>query len=65
MVFLNFKYKISPKLFAVSHCLFLKIIRARIPLERGARLRQIGAIGLRQALKQWICISKDEKASKK
>ena len=38
------------ELCVVSHCVFLKITNARIPHERGARLRQIGPIGLRPAL---------------
>jgi hypothetical protein len=32
----------------VSHCIFLNITNARIPHERGARLRQIGPFGLKQ-----------------
>ena len=33
----------------VSHCIFLNITNAQIPHERGARLRQIGPFGLKQA----------------
>ena len=34
----------------VSQCVVLKITNARMPQERGARVREIGPIGLRQAL---------------
>lgn len=38
------------ELCVVPHCVFLKINNARIPDERGARLHQIGPIGLRPGL---------------
>jgi hypothetical protein len=48
--YIKISYKIIIKsvreLCVVSHCVFLKITNARIPHERGARLRQIGPIGL-------------------
>lgn len=37
------------ELCVISHCIFLNITNARIPHERGARLRQIGPVGLKQA----------------
>jgi hypothetical protein len=48
--------KAAREICVVSHCVFLKIIRARIPHERGAprkrgaRLLQICPVGLRPAL---------------
>jgi hypothetical protein len=38
------------ELCVVSHCVFLEIKNARIPHQRGARLRQIGPVGLKPAL---------------
>jgi len=37
------------ELCVVSHCIFLNITNARIPHERGTRLRHIGPFGLKQA----------------
>lgn len=38
------------ELFVVTHCGLLNITNARTPHERGARLHQIGTIGLNPAM---------------